>query len=54
MTSISCHMGLNLDGCLLLRSARSVLRVLAGTTQPLTGREVARLSSLSQNSAYGS
>lgn len=36
----------------LARSTRSVLRVIAGTTQPLTGREVARLSSLSQNGAH--
>lgn len=32
-------------------STRAVLRALAGTTQPLTGREVARLSGLSQNGA---
>lgn len=32
-------------------STRAVLRTLAGTTQPLTGREIARLSGLSQNGA---
>ncbi len=36
----------------LSASTRAVLRTLAGTTHPLTGREVARLSSLSQNGAH--
>lgn len=37
---------------LLSASTRAVLRTLAGTTQPLTGRDVARVSSLSQNGAH--
>ncbi|MBA2638404.1 MAG: helix-turn-helix domain-containing protein [Nocardioidaceae bacterium] len=36
----------------LSTSTRAVLRALAGTTQPLTGRDVARVSSLSQNGAH--
>lgn len=37
---------------LLSPGSRAVLRTLAGTTQPLTGRDVARLCGLSQNGAY--
>lgn len=36
----------------LSASTRVVLRALAGTTHPLTGRDVARVSSLSQNGAH--
>jgi predicted nucleotidyltransferase len=36
----------------LPHGTRAILRVLAGTTQRLTGREVARLASLSQNGAH--
>lgn len=36
----------------LSASTRAVLRALAGTTHPLTGRDVARVSSLSQNGAH--
>ena len=36
----------------LAPSTRAVLRTLAGTTQPLTGRDVGRLSGLSQNGAH--
>ena len=37
---------------LLSPGSRAVMRTLAGTRQPLTGREVARLCGLSQNGAH--